>query len=58
MPKNEHIQKHTFYLRKGDVDFIQDLYAARGVTVSAVIRALVSRYVDQMRDQLKERENE
>ncbi len=58
MAKNENIQKHTFYLRKGDVEFIQDVFGASGYSSSAIIRGLVSKFVDAQREKLKEQDNE
>ncbi|TXH44225.1 MAG: hypothetical protein E6Q97_33085 [Desulfurellales bacterium] len=45
---NENLQKHTLLLRKGDFDFLEGAFHARGVPPSIVIRKLVSKLVDSL----------
>lgn len=47
---NPNVQKHTLHLRKNDFDFLTEVYKPNGVSASAVIRQLVSRHVDQIRE--------
>jgi len=42
-------KKHTLYLRDGDFDFIRDIYEPKGVPASHVIKAIVSKFVDNIR---------
>lgn len=51
---NPHLQKHTLNLRKGDWDFIEAMYAARGISTSQVVRALISNFVDQRKNEAEE----
>lgn len=53
MPRkpNGNLQKHTLNLRAGDVEFLQQAYAARGVKASDIIRRLVAHAVDKIRQQ-------
>jgi len=44
-------QKHTLHLREGDWDYIESLFKPNGIATSVVIRTLVSRYVDQKRQE-------
>lgn len=46
---NENLQKHTLLLRRGDFDFLEGAFHARGVPPSIVIRKLVSKLVDSLR---------
>ena len=48
MPSEE-LQKHTLHLRRGDFDYIGDVYAEKGVPASVVIRTIVSKFVDNIR---------
>lgn len=43
------LQKKTLNLRKGDWDYIEEQYSARGVQVSTVVRYLVSLHVDALK---------
>ncbi len=45
---NENLQKHTLHLRKGDFEFLEGAFHARGVPPSIVIRKLVSKLVDSL----------
>lgn len=47
MPKME-LQKHTLNLRKGDMEAIADAYASTSMPASAVIRTIVSNFVDRL----------
>ena len=56
MPKDENLQKHTLNLRRGDVEFISDLFASSATPPSVVIRNLIAKFVDQQRFKLKQAE--
>jgi len=50
MKKNDvKVQKHTIWLREGDVQFLREVYAGRGTTASKVIRKTVSTLVDNIK---------
>jgi len=45
------VTKHTFNLREGDVDYLTQVYGPKAISVSHVIRQLVSSHVDKLRKQ-------
>jgi hypothetical protein len=47
----EQLQKHTFNLREGDIDFLTQVYRAKGVPVSMIVRQLIANLVDRLRKQ-------
>jgi uncharacterized protein (UPF0147 family) len=42
-------QKHTFFLRAGDVEYLQQILQPQGIPVSRAIRKAVSDFVDNLR---------
>lgn len=44
------LQKHTLNLRAGDYEWLMDTYAAKDVTASMVIRMIVSKFVDNLKN--------
>ena len=49
MPDKTKLKKHTLLLRAGDWDYLEDVYGRQLTPVSAVIRTLVSNYVDGLK---------
>ena len=47
-PKTEDLQKHTLNLRSGDLVAIKELFPKKDPSV--MVRRLVSKFVDKMRD--------
>lgn len=45
------LHKHTLHLRAGDWDYIAARYSPKGHHTSAVIRSVVSRFVDALKEQ-------
>lgn len=50
MPRDS-LQKHTLNLREGDWDYITARFASKGHHTSTIVRTVVSRFVDAMKDQ-------
>lgn len=48
MPEN--LRKHTLNLRDGDWDYLSTVYKSQGYDTSRVIRDLVSRMVDNLKE--------
>lgn len=48
---NPDLQKHTLNLRAGDWDYITARFASKGHHTSTIVRTVVSRFVDAMKDQ-------
>jgi len=46
MKQDVEITKHTLNLRKGDMEYLRGMFPSQA---SEVIRALVSRYIDDLR---------
>jgi hypothetical protein len=55
MPKPQR-KKHTLWLRDGDWDYIESIFAPNGTSTSEAIRTLVSHYVDNKRAQEEEQD--
>ncbi len=55
MPRNkvEELQKHTLNLRAGDMEAIQELIPKKPASV--VVRRVISKFVDSLRDVPEER---
>jgi hypothetical protein len=49
MPRNPDLEKVTLNLRRGDTEYLSTICYANGLTVSEVIRTLVSAKVDELR---------
>lgn len=47
------LTKVTLNLREGDFDYLQSAYYSAGVGASAIVRTLVARHVDQLREKEK-----
>ena len=43
------LQKHTLHLRLGDWDYVESIAKPNGIPTSAVVRTLVSGFVDKKR---------
>jgi len=43
-------KKHTLWLRDGDWDYLESVFAPNGTSTSEAIRTLVSSYVDKLRE--------
>lgn len=43
------LSKHTLNLREGDWNYLESVYQQQGVATAAIVRALVSRHVDDLR---------
>lgn len=50
------LQKHTMNLRAGDFDFLASVCEPRGVQPSVLIRQVISKYVDKLKEQIGEQE--
>ena len=44
------LQKHTLHLRLGDWAYLESVYKVNGLPTSIVIRTLVSKKVDELRE--------
>lgn len=44
------LQKHTLNLREGDWEYLETVYSRQMTPVSAVVRKIVSTYVDGLKD--------
>lgn len=49
MTKNTDFHKVTLNLRLGDWEYLHDAFRTRGYPTSVIVRNLVSRYVDALR---------
>jgi len=43
------LRKKTLNFRDGDWDYLEEKYQAKGLSVSVVIRAIISRHVDALK---------
>lgn len=48
------LQKHTLFLRKGDWEYIESVFQARGYPTSAIVRRVISRFVDTLSAEAKD----
>lgn len=47
----DELQKHTLNLRRGDYDYLQQVFASQGIPAAVAIRRIISRHVDYFREQ-------
>ena len=45
----EELEKKTLNIRKGDWDFLTDIYQPRGLSTSEVVRKIISLHVEHIR---------